>query len=115
MNEEIRWRPATHARDSARKSWSRPAVAHHEAGHAVVARFLGHEVRFATIRPDSTSLGRTRTSSIARAIAARNRGDGEQRALLRGKALLDGVRIGWAGPVAEWRLTGRWNLVGARR
>ena len=72
--------------DRARRSW-RPAVAHHEAGHAVMARFLGHDVHFATIRPDPSrnSLGHTRTSASARAIAATKRADGKQHGRLLGR------------------------------
>ena len=112
---EERWKSGATARDRARRSW-RPAVAHHEAGHAVMARFLGHDVHFATIRPDPSrnSLGHTRTSASARAIAATKRADGKQHGRLLGRTcsrLCTSV-----GPALSpsWRLTGRWNQGGAR-
>ncbi len=85
------------------------ATAHHESGHAVAAYLQELKFRKVTIEPEKDSLGHL----LHRAFDKRFRPD---------LSLTDAVCASierrvvncFAGPIAEKKFTGRWNLPGAR-
>jgi hypothetical protein len=80
------------------------AVAHHEAGHAVVATTFRRSVRQVSIAPDGHSLGRVDQRPQHLPVPAH----GEVPAWVR-RAVNADIVVAWAGPLAEERLVGGYD------
>src|SRR5262245_381654 len=83
------------------------SLAYHEAGHAVIARVLGIEVRLATIRPDKFSAGHVTHGAswpdredANGTIAAEDREEEWQQ---RMEMAEDRAKLALAGPIAEMK------------
>jgi ATP-dependent Zn protease len=66
-------------------------IAYHEAGHAVIVLVLGYTLKSVTIKPDGRAEGRTNYDKD-------------------GGLVVDGIKIGLAGPIAEGLLDGNFRL-----
>lgn len=90
------------------------ATAYHEAGHAVARFALGRRIDRATIVPDEEdqTLGHVQGRILLRSEKL-EAGIGEFDTLRERKAAEDAIVSALAGPIAEAKLTGRRNLLGA--